>query len=69
LCTGCGEHLTRAAAHTAAIAKAFCSSILPATGASFGFIGIALGCKKLLLFTGKGERFPAIGTLERFLLE
>ncbi len=69
LCANCGEHLARATAHAAAIAITLRPSVLPANRAPLGLISIALGCEELLLFHGEGERFSAIGTLERLLLK
>jgi hypothetical protein len=69
LCADCGVHLPRAAAHTAAVGVTLGPSILAASLATLGLIGIALGREELLLFSGKGERFSAIGTLERLLLK
>jgi hypothetical protein len=61
-------HLARASvAKAAVITKTLGPSGRTARRTALGLIGEAFGSKKLLLFTGKGERFSAIGTLKRFL--
>jgi hypothetical protein len=54
-------------AKAAVIAKTLGPSGRTAGRATLGLVRKALGSKKLLLFSGKWERFSAIGTLDRFL--
>jgi hypothetical protein len=67
--TGSRIHLARASIAVAATisAKFLRPSGGTASRATLGLIGIALGSKKLLLFSRKGERFSAIGTCKGFL--
>ncbi len=66
---GCRIHLARASIAVAAaiIPKTLGSSGRTASRTTLGLIGEAFGSEELLLFSRKGERFSAIGTLKGFL--
>jgi hypothetical protein len=63
-----GIHLAGASitVRAAAVAITFRSFNLAAGRTTLGFIGEAFGREELLLFSGKGERFAAIGTCKGF---
>jgi hypothetical protein len=68
LSAGGGEHLAGTSiAVAAAIPKHLGPSCRTARGTTFRLIGEAFGSEELLLFSRKGERFSAFGTLKGFL--
>jgi len=63
------EHLPLGSVARATVSIAFCFPCLAAGRAALGLIGVALRLEELLVFSAKGERSPAIGTLDGLVLK
>jgi hypothetical protein len=64
-----GKHLAWESVAATTTSAPLCLPCLPARGTALGLIGIALGLKELLFFSGEAEVSPTIGTLDRFVLK